>query len=73
MKSSMNSKLRPEAVQSQYRAVFLPKGLKDNDDDEEEEDEDSVRTGWGECPMCTEVMATSSIDNKILIKYPALS
>ena len=29
------------------------------DEDEVEEDE-SLRTGWGECPMCTEVMLPSA-------------
>ena len=26
-----------------------------DEDDEEEEDDAGTRTGWGECPMCTEV------------------
>ena len=27
-----------------------------DEEDEEEEEDDGMRTGWGECPMCTEVI-----------------
>ena len=48
-----------EALAASRKSAAAAIEIEDNDDEEEEEEE-SMRTGWGECPMCTEVMATSS-------------
>ena len=45
-----------EALEASRKSAAAAIEIEDNDDDEEE----SMRSGWGECPMCTEVMATSS-------------
>ena len=29
--------------------------IADEEDEEEEDKDEGMRTGWGECPMCTEV------------------
>ena len=51
-----------EALAASRKSAAAAIEIEDNDDEEEEEE--SMRTGWGECPMCTEVMATSSIGNQ---------
>ena len=46
-----------EALAASRKSAAASIEIEDDDGDDEEE---SMRTGWGECPMCTEVMATSS-------------
>jgi len=43
-----------EALAASRKSAAAAIEIEDNDDEEEEEE--SMRTGWGECPMCTELL-----------------
>ena len=45
-----------EAVNASRNTAIEIADDEDEEEEEEEEEEDAgLRTGWGECPMCTEV------------------
>ena len=59
-----------EAVVEALRASRTAAAIEIPDEDEEEEEDESMRTGWGECPMCTEVIFSYILKKKpIVFKY----
>ena len=59
-----------EAVVEALRASRTAAAIEIPDEDEEGEEDESMRTGWGECPMCTEVIFSYILKKKpIVFKY----